>query len=102
MGMRLFTWIFSRWYEFLNIHINRKKPSEEDKEKKRLAAEIRSRREHDLIVEDNGLIDKKRKLADFKEFLKAYLNSKTPNHLSTATLYQLNEFIGKRSLLSQA
>ncbi len=88
----------ARWYEFLNIHINRKKLSEEDKEKKRLAGEIRSRREHELIVEDNGLIDKKRKLADFKEFLKAHLNSKPHNHLSTATVYQLNKFMGKRSL----
>lgn len=49
-----------RWYEFLNIRINRKKPTEEDKEKRKLAGEIRAKREHELIVEDNGLIDKKR------------------------------------------
>jgi hypothetical protein len=74
-----------RWYEFLNIHINRKKPSDEDKEKKRLASEVRAKREHQLIVEDNGLIDKKRKLADFIAFFKGYINSKAHNCQRTAT-----------------
>jgi integrase len=88
----------NRWYEFLEIHINKKKPNEEDKEKKRLAAEIRSKREHELIIEDNGLIDKKKKLADFVKFFEDYIDSKTPNHQLTATLYQLRQFAGKGPL----
>ena len=66
-----------RWYEFLNIYVNRKKPTDEDKEKKRLAGEIRAKREHELIVEDNGLIDKRRKMADFISFIESYIGAKT-------------------------
>jgi|GEM_PF-488244 len=87
-----------RWYEFLNIHINRKKPTDEDKEKKRLASEIRAKREHELIVEDNGLLDKKKKLADFIKFFEGYIKSKVPNHRHNSTLYQLREFAGKGCL----
>jgi hypothetical protein len=32
-----------RWYEFLNIRISRKKSTEEDKEKRKLAGEIRTK-----------------------------------------------------------
>jgi hypothetical protein len=38
-----------RWYEFLNIRINRKKPTHGDKEKRRLVGEIRTKCEHELI-----------------------------------------------------
>jgi Arm domain-containing DNA-binding protein len=31
-----------RWYEFLDIHINKSKPTEADKDKKRMAVEIRA------------------------------------------------------------
>ena len=86
-----------RWYEFLNIYVNRKKPTDEDKEKKRLAGEIRAKREHELIVEDNGLIDKRRKMADFISFFESYIGAKTHNCKRSATLYQLREFIGKKS-----
>jgi hypothetical protein len=55
----------TRWYEFLEIHINKNRPSPDDKEKKRLAQEIRTKREHELIVDDNGLQDRKKKLACF-------------------------------------
>jgi hypothetical protein len=58
----------SRWYEFLDIHINSKKLTELDKEKKRLATEIRANRERDLIVEDNGLVNKKKKNILFLPF----------------------------------
>lgn len=86
-----------RWYEFLNIYVNRKKPTEEDKEKKRLAGEIRAKREHELIVDDNGLIDKRRKMADFISFFESYIGAKAHNCQRTATLSQLREFIGKKS-----
>lgn len=87
-----------RWYEFLHIKVNRKKPSNEDKEKRRLVLEIRSKQEHELIVEDNGLIDRKRKLADFITFFEQYINSKISNHQFAATLSQLREFVGKQHL----
>lgn len=87
-----------RWTEFLNIHINSKRPGEEDKEKKQLAKEIRGKREQELIIEDNGLIDKKKKRADFVKFFEDYINSKNPNHQLSATLYQLQEFTGKQPL----
>ena len=66
----------SRWYEFLEIHINKSRPSNEDKEKKRLAQEIRSKREHELIVDDNGLNDRKKKLACFVLFFEDYIKQK--------------------------
>ena len=87
-----------RWYEFLNIHINRKKPSEEDKEKRRLALEIRTKREHELIVEDNGLVDKKKKQADFIAFFKTYIGTKANNCQRTSTLSKLCEFANNRPL----
>ncbi len=37
----------TRWYEFLEIHIHKNRPSPDDKEKKRLGQEIRTRREHE-------------------------------------------------------
>ena len=42
-----------RWYEFLEIRISKSRPSQQDKEKKRLAQEIRAKRENELIVQDN-------------------------------------------------
>ena len=87
-----------RWYEFLLIKVNRKKPSNEDKEKRRLVLEIRSKREHELIVEDNGLIDRKRKLADFITFFEQYINSKISNQQFKTTLSQLREFVGNQHL----
>ena len=54
-----------RWYEFLEIHINKNRPSEQDKEKRRLAQEIRAKRENELIVQENGLVDKVKRKADF-------------------------------------
>jgi integrase len=86
-----------RWYEFLNIYISRKKPTEDDKEKKRLAGEIRAKREHELIVDDNGLIDKRRKMADFISFFESYIGAKVHSCQRNATLSQLREFIGKKS-----
>ena len=47
----------TRWYEFLKITVNKTHPSPNDKEKKRLAQEIRSKRENELIVQGNGLIN---------------------------------------------
>lgn len=96
----------ARWYEFLDIHINCKKLTAEDKDKRRLANEIRSKREHELIVQDNGLIDKKKKHALFIPYFEKYFNLKDENGniIKSAncgyrsTLYNLNLFVGKEPL----
>ena len=88
----------ARWYEFLEIHINKSRPSNEDKEKKRLAQEIRTKREHELIVEDNGLNDRKKKLACFVLFFEDYIKQKKYNGLNEGIVYQLKKFTGKQPL----
>jgi integrase len=88
-----------RWYEFLEIHINKKKPSEDDKEKKRLAQEIRSQRENDLIVQDNGLVDKNKRKADFVTWLENYIENKTTqNSHNKSSLKSFKKYLGKKPL----
>lgn len=82
-----------RWYEFLEIHINKTKPTEDDKEKKRLANEIKVKRENDLVVNDNGLVDRSKRKADFVEWFDNYMkdrNLKNTNNIST--LIHLKKF----------
>ena len=82
-----------RWYEFLEIHINKNKPTEYDKEKKRLANEIKVKRENDLVVNDNGLVDRSKRKADFVEWFDNYMkdrNLKNTNNIST--LIHLKKF----------
>ena len=86
----------TRWYEFLEIHINKNRPSHDDKEKKRLAQEIRAKREHELIVEDNGLNDKKKKLACFVKFFDDYVNERNCNGLYFGIQQHLKKFAGKQ------
>lgn len=87
----------ARWPEFLNIHINKKRPTDEDKEKRRLANEIRAKREHELIVLDNGLTDKKKRQADFIQwFEKIYIPSKNWCTRFSSTLYNLKVFRGAK------
>lgn len=85
-----------RWYEFLDIHIHKNRLSQEDKEKKILAKEIRANREHDLIVEDNGLADKKKKLACFVKFFEDYVKARNSNGLYFGILRRLQKFAGKQ------
>lgn len=87
-----------RWYEFLKIHINKKKPTDEDREKRRLANEIRAKREHELIVKDNGLIDKTRKKADFVSYFKSYIDGKKFNRHRRTTFNHLKKFVKDRPL----
>lgn len=75
----------TRWYEFLEIHINKNRPSEDDKEKKRLALEIRSKRENELIVQDNGLLDKNKRKADFILWFEKYIKGKHDKNTHNAT-----------------
>ena len=85
-----------RWYEFLEIHINKNRPSHDDNEKKRLAQEIRAKREHELIVEDNGLNDKKKKLACFVQFFDDYVSERNCNGLYFGIQQHLKKFAGKQ------
>jgi integrase len=87
----------SRWYEFLEIHINKKNPTPEDKDKKRLAKEIRSKRENELIVQDNGLIDKGKKKGDFVAYYANSIKTKDSTHFASA-LSMLKRYWGKKSL----
>ena len=86
----------TRWYEFLDIHIHKNRPNQDDKEKKRLAQEIRTKREHELIVEDNGLHDRKKKLACFVVFFEEYVKERNNNGLYFGILRRLQKFAGKQ------
>lgn len=88
----------TRWYEFLDIHIQKNRPNPDDQEKKRLAHEIRTKREHELIVEDNGLNDRKKKLACFVTFFEEYVKERNYNGLYFGVLQRLKKFNGKQHL----
>ncbi len=77
-----------RWYEFLEIHINKKRPDADDKEKKRLANEIRAKRENELIVQENGLVDKSRRKADFVSWFHVYMTDKKRNYKNNLKTYK--------------
>lgn len=82
-----------RWYEFLDIHINKTRPTAEDKEKRRLAQEIRSQRENELIVRDHGLVDKQKRKADFIKWFEDYIkDGKKLSKRNNATLLHLKKF----------
>ncbi len=89
----------TRWYEFLEIRTNKNHPSAQDKEKKRLVQEIRAKRENELIVQDNGLIDKSKKKANFIAWYENYINAKprTNTHRSSS-LAHLKKYMGSRPL----
>jgi integrase len=87
-----------RWYEFLDIHINKNRPDENDKGKKRLANEIRIKRENELIVQDNGLIDKSKRKADFVLWFAKYLEGKGNNNTHKAVLAKIQKYNGKKQL----
>lgn len=86
----------TRWYEFLDIHIHKNRPSPDDKEKRRLAQEIKTKREHELIIEDNGLLDRKKKLACFVLFFEDYVKERHYNGLYYGILQRLKKFAGKQ------
>ncbi|MHB8400434.1 MAG: phage integrase SAM-like domain and Arm DNA-binding domain-containing protein, partial [Bacteroidia bacterium] len=86
----------TRWYEFLEIHIHKNRPSHDDKEKKRLAQEIRTKREHELIIDDNGLQDRKKKLACFVSFFEDYMRQKKENGVNGSVVSHLKNFTNHR------
>jgi integrase len=88
----------TRWYEFLDIHIHKNRPNPNDQEKKRLAQEIRVKREHELIVGDNGLNDRKKKLGCFVDFFEDYVKERKSNPLYLGILGRLQKFTGKQPI----
>jgi integrase len=96
----------NRWYEFLNIKVNSKKPGQEDRDKKRLANEIRSNREHELIVQDNDLIDKRKKNIPFIPYYEKHYKikdengkiNKDCNGIYRSTFFHIETFAGKKPL----
>lgn len=85
-----------RYKQYLGISVNKKKPTPEDKEKRAKAEEIRISTEHELIVKDNGLIDKKKKLGSFIAYYEKFLKTKkTRNHYS-ATLSHMKAYVGNK------
>ena len=86
-----------RWYEFLEIHIQKGKLLQEDKDKKRLAQEIRAKREHELIVDDNGLIDKRKKQACLIQFFEQYMQDGHNLTVNQGMLYQLKIFTDNKA-----
>jgi integrase len=89
----------TRWYEFLEIRINKGHPLPQDKEKKRLAQEIRSKREHELIVQENGLLDRGRRKADFVSWYKTYMVERKRNYNNNLKTYKhLERYLDNKPL----
>ena len=88
----------ARWYEFLDIKVQKNRPNQHDKERRRLAQEIRTKREHELIVEDNGLQDRKKKLACFIRFFEDYTNEGQRNSMYPSVHKRLQKYMGKEPL----
>jgi len=88
----------ARWYEFLDIKIQKNRPSQEGKERRRLAQEIRTKREHELIVQDNDLQDKKKKLACFILFFEDYTIEGNRNGMYQSVLNNMKKYMGKEPL----
>lgn len=88
-----------RWYEFLEIKINKSHPTPQDKEKKRLVQEIRAKRENELIVQENGLIDKGKRKADFVVWFEKYMIHKKLNYANNEkALKHLKKFLNGKPL----
>ena len=88
-----------RWYEFLEIKINKSHPTPQDKEKKRLVTEIRAKRENELIVQENGLIDKGKRKADFVVWFEKYMTDKKLNYANNEkALKHLKKFLNGKFL----
>ena len=87
-----------RWFEFLDIHVNRKKPTPEDTAKRKLAHEIKVKREQEIIVRDHSLVDKKGKHADFIQCMEHYLMQRAHNGHRLGTLMQLRRYTENKPL----
>jgi integrase len=92
-----------RWYEFLEIHVNPKKPTEQDKENRILAQQIKTKREHELLVEENGLTDRNKKKADFVQWFAKYIfNKKKVRSCDKSALKMLSDYTEGRPVPFEA
>ncbi len=87
-----------RWAEFLDIRINRKKPTPEDTIKRKLALEVKAKREHEIIINNHGLVDKKGKREDFVKYFEVHLKQKPANCSRSGALYTLRKFVDNKAL----
>ncbi len=69
-----------RWPEFLKIHISKKKPTDDDKEKRRIANEIRAKRENELLSQNNALVDRGKQNVDFVTWFPEYIKERGLNN----------------------
>jgi len=87
-----------RWYEFLDIHARTEKLTAQDRTNRQLAEEICIRRQHELTVDQHGLLDKQMKLGNFVSFFEQYIGSRKANNNLSSTLAKLKQFVGKQAL----
>ncbi len=87
----------SRWYEFLDIKINKKRPDEEDRKLKELAFEIRTKREFELKSTANGIAVKSKTNECFVEYVIKYCAKRNYNGLYQGVVTNLKKFtLGKK------
>jgi integrase len=92
-----------RWYEFLEIHVSKTRPSEDDKIKRRIANEIRAKRENEIIFQGHGLVNKSRRNADFVEWFAKYVEDRKFKHdNNTNVLCHLRKYVDKKPLPFEA
>ncbi len=92
-----------RWYEFLEIHVSKNRPSEDDKRKRRIADEIRSKRENEIIYQGHGIQDKSRRTADFVAWFASYIKDRNFEHdNNTNVLEHLKKYVNKKPLSFEA
>jgi integrase len=85
-----------RSYEFLEIYVNKSRPTPDDKEKRRMAGEIRVKRENELIAQKNTLIDWNKQKADFVGWYVKFIGEKNENAVFTGVLKHLRKFAKDR------
>ena len=82
----------NRWTEFLNLHINKKNPNDDDKEKKQLAIQIRARRENELFLQENNLVDKTRIKGDFVIWFEQFFQNKKTTAICHSVVYNIRNY----------
>jgi site-specific recombinase XerD len=88
----------SRHYEFLDIHVHKHRPSESDKEKRQMAQQICIRREHELIMEENGLQDRKKKQGCAVAYFEQYMKERDNNPTYLSALRKLQKYMDNQTL----
>lgn len=87
----------TRTYKFLDIHLsNNRKGSAEDKEKRVLAERLRAQKEYELIIQESGLNDHKKRLSDFVTFYESLKNTESKSKsLRIKTLSHLRNYLSE-------